>query len=180
MDKNKIDTQTVYEMFEELNKKLDKQPERTAKPVEIDLSPVYAMTERFERVIEEVRKPTHVEHNHCHTIDIASSKVFLSMVVMGLVILGLLYAIGEQRRYIIQYRDNDLKYRYIKMQGQTGEENIYQLEQQFKYNDSIKIIRKQVEKYEDLIRKQAERKERAKRNAEELGKLQKEVEELKN
>jgi hypothetical protein len=25
MDKNKIDTQTVYEMFEELNKKLDKQ-----------------------------------------------------------------------------------------------------------------------------------------------------------
>jgi hypothetical protein len=32
MDKNKIDTQTVYEMFEELNKKLDKQTDKTTEP----------------------------------------------------------------------------------------------------------------------------------------------------
>jgi hypothetical protein len=37
------------------------------------------------------------------------------------------------------------------MQGQANEENLYWLEQQFKYGDSIKIIRKQVEKYEELL-----------------------------
>jgi hypothetical protein len=32
MDKNKIDTQTVYEMFEEVSKKLDKQIEKPVEP----------------------------------------------------------------------------------------------------------------------------------------------------
>jgi hypothetical protein len=67
---------------------------------------------------------------------------------MSLMILGLSYFIGNQRHTINQYKDNDMKYRYIKMQGQTDEESLYQyqLEQQFKYSDSIKIIREQVEK----------------------------------
>ena len=43
------------------------------------------------------------------------------------------------------------------MKGQIDEENIYREEQQFKYSDSIKIIRKQVEKYEELVKEQAER-----------------------
>ena len=71
---------------------------------------------------------------------------------MGIIILGLSYFIGNQRQTINQFKDNDLKYRYIKMQGQTNEENIYRLEKQFKYSDSIKIVRKQVEKYEELVR----------------------------
>ena len=95
---------------------------------------------------------------------------------MALDILGLSYYVGEQRRSISQYRENDLKYRYIKMQGQTNEESIYRLERQFKYGDSIKIIRKQVEKYEELVKEQAARLERAKRENKEAEKLQKEVE----
>jgi len=126
-----------------------------------------------------VRKPTKVEHQHRHTIDIGSSKVFISLAVMVLAILGLSYFVGEQRRTISQYRGNDLKYRYIKMQGQTNEENFYRLERQFQYSDSIKIIRKQVEKYEELFKKQAERIERAKRNSEEAERLQKETESFK-
>ena len=65
------------------------------------------------------------------------------------------------------------------MQGQTNEENFYRLERQFQYSDSIKIIRKQVEKYEELFKKQAERIERAKRNSEEAERLQKETESFK-
>jgi hypothetical protein len=95
---------------------------------------------------EEVRKPT--KHEHRHIIEIGSSKVFLSMVVMILTILGLSFAIGNQREMISQYRNNDLKYRYIKMQGKTSEENIYRLERQFWSRDSVTIIRKKVEKYE--------------------------------
>ena len=61
------------------------------------------------------------------------------------------------------------------MQGQTNEESIYRLEQQFKYGDSIKIVRKQVEKYKELVREHAEKVERAKRNREEAERLGKEA-----
>jgi hypothetical protein len=179
MSTNKIDVSTVCEMFEKLNDKLDKQTidNPVVEPVQVDLAAVNAMTERFEDIIKEVRNPVKVEHRH--QIEIASNWVFLSLVGMGLMILGLLYFIGNQRQVITLYKDNDLKYRYIKMQGQTNENNLYWMEQQFKYNDSIRIIRKQVEKYEELVKEQAEKFERAKRNSEEVEQLQNEMKSLK-
>ncbi len=185
MDKNKIDTQTVYEMFEELSKKLDKQtntPTEPTKPVQtqVDMTAINTVTERLENVIEEVKKPSTVEHRHHYTIDIRSNWFFLSWVALVIVILGLFWAIANQRQTISQYRESDLKYRYIKMQGQTDEESIYRLEQQFQYGDSIRIIRKQVEKYEELVKEQAERIERAKRDSEEAERLRKETEILKD
>jgi hypothetical protein len=178
MSTDKMNTSEVFEMFETINNKLEKrQTEKSAESAQIDtraITAINTMAERFEAIIAEVRKPVKVEHRH--TIDIGSSKVFISLVVMVLTILGLAYAIGEQRRSISQYRDNDLKYRYIKMQGQTNEENIYRLERQFRYGDSIKIIRKQVEKYEVLVKEQVEREERVRRNADEAEKLQKQKE----
>ncbi|MDR2621921.1 MAG: hypothetical protein LBC48_04985, partial [Dysgonamonadaceae bacterium] len=72
-----------------------------------------------------------------------------------------------------------MKYRYIKMQGQTDEESLYRLEQQFNYNDSIKIIRKQVEKYEELVNEQAERLQRAKQNREKAERLHKQKESIR-
>jgi hypothetical protein len=147
----KMDTSEVFAMFETINSKLDKQPNKPTEPVQVDLSAVNTLTERLEDVITEVQKPTKVENHYRHTIDIGSSKVFLSMVVMVLVILGLSYAIGEQRKTISQYRDNDLKYRNIKMYGQATEENLYRLERQFKYSDSIKIIRKQAKSFFEVL-----------------------------
>jgi hypothetical protein len=179
MSTNKIDVSTVCEMFEKLSDKLDKQTidNPVVEPVQIDLAAVNAMTERLEDIIKEVRKPVKVEHHH--KIEIASNWVFLSLVGMGLMMLGLSYFIGNQRQTIHQYKDNDLKYRYIKMQGQIYEDNLYRLEQQFKYSDSIRIILKQVDKYEELLREQIERQERAKRNNEEMKKIMKETEILK-
>lgn len=66
------------------------------------------------------------------------------------------------------------------MQGQTNEENLFRLERQFQYSDSIKIIRKQVEKYEELVKEQAERLERAKQNCEEAEKLHKQKVSIRN
>jgi uncharacterized membrane protein (DUF106 family) len=48
------------------------------------------------------------------------------------------------------------------------------------FNDSIKIIRKQVNRYEKLVREQAERMERAKQNTDEINKLQKKKNDIKN
>jgi hypothetical protein len=131
------------------------------------------MTERFEDVIKEARKSVKVEHYH--RIEITSNWVFLSFAGMALMILGLSYFIGNQRQTTIRYKDNDLKYRYIQMQGQINDENLYRLEQQFKYNDSIKIIRKQVERYEELVKEHAEKLYRMENNSEEIEILQKQM-----
>ncbi|KAA6319113.1 hypothetical protein EZS27_030953, partial [termite gut metagenome] len=120
-----------------------------------------------------------VKINHQHIIDIGSMKVFFSLIGMCIVILILSFAIYNQRQTISQYRDNDLKYRYIKMQGQATEENIYRLEKQFKYRDSISIVCKQVNRYERLVKEQVEKMERVRQNSGEMEKLQKEVELLK-
>ncbi|GHT35864.1 hypothetical protein AGMMS49574_26300 [Bacteroidia bacterium] len=176
---NKMDTSAVFEMFETINNKLDKQTDKPVEPTQVDMTAINAMTKRLEDVIEEVRKPAKIEHQHRHTIDIRSNWFFLSWIVLVIIIFGLFWAITTQRQTISQYRDNDLKYRYIKMQGQTHEENLYRLERQFKYNDSIKSIRKQVEKYEELVQEQAERIERAKRNSEEAENLRQQTNEIK-
>jgi hypothetical protein len=185
MDKNKIETQTVYEMFEELSEKLDKKANTSTEPpkpiqAQVDMTAINTVTERLESVLEEVKKPSTVEHQHHYTIDIRSNWFFFSWVALVIVIVGLFWAITNQRQTISQYRESDLKYRYIRMQGQTDEESIYRLEQQFQYGDSIKIVRKQVEKYEELVKEQAERIKRAKRDSEEAERLRKETEILKD
>lgn len=79
--------------------------------------------------------------------------------------------------------DNDLKYRYINMQGEANQETLLKLETVFTYNrnkDSIFTIRKQVETYERLVKEQAEKIERARLNALEAEQLQKEVESVKS
>jgi hypothetical protein len=154
---------------------VDKQA--TDKPVEVDLTAVNTMKEQFEDVIREVRKPAKVEHRH--KIEIASNWFFLSWVALVIIILGSFWVIANQRQTISQYKENDLKYRYIKIQGLTNKESLYRLEQQFQYSDSIKIIRKQVEQYEELLKEQAEKLERAKRNSEEAEKIQERAKKLK-
>jgi hypothetical protein len=89
------------------------------------------------------------------------------------------WAIANQQQTISQYGNNDLKYRYVRMRGEINEDNLYRLERQFKYGDSIKIIRKQVGKYEELVKKQVEKIERAKRDSDEADKLQKQKEKIK-
>ncbi|KAA6325017.1 hypothetical protein EZS27_025725, partial [termite gut metagenome] len=45
---NKMDTSAVFEMFETINNKLDKQINMSVEPTQIDLSAVNVMAERFE------------------------------------------------------------------------------------------------------------------------------------
>jgi len=137
--------------------------------------------ERLDNAIEEVKKPSIVEHHHRHTVDfnIRSNWFFFSWIALAIIISALFWAFADQRETINQFKENDLKYRYIKLQGQTNEENLYWLERQFKNNDSIKIVRKQVERYEELVKEQAERLEKDSENNRKISTIQQEVKGLK-
>ena len=181
----KMDSAAVYEMLETINEKLDKQEkkqtEKQTEPVKVDIdtSPIDAATERFVKAAEEANKPSVVEHRHTIDINIRSNWFFFSWVILVFIIGALFWIMADQRETINEYKENDLKYRYIKMQGQANEENISRLEHQFQYGDSIKIIRKQVERFEELVKEQAERIERMRKDHMETEQLQKEVKALK-
>jgi len=60
------------------------------------------------------------------------------------------------------YKDNDLKYRHIKMAGKITPTELNLLENIFENKrDSVKIIRKQVQEHEKAIIEEAKRLERA-------------------
>jgi|GEM_PF-373163 len=123
-----------------------------------------------------------VTHHHRHAIDIVSSKVFLSMVVMVVTMLGLSCIIGNQRRTIDKFRENDLKYRYIRMKGSATPKDVLMLREVFEFNrnaDSIRFIRKRVELYERIIQEQAEKEARARLSASEAERLHNEAETVK-
>ncbi len=133
-------------------------------------------------VLKAERQDSVVEHHHRHAIEIASSKVFISMIAMGLTIfLSFVLHIYQLDRIRLS-RDNDLKYRYVKMRDGTTPGEIKALETIFTYDpnpDSIKIIRRQVVQYERLVKEQAEKIEQARLNASEAERLRQEVETVK-
>ena len=182
---SKIDTSAVFEMFETIKELLIKIPQKQmgkqVEPVKVDFdtSAFDAVTAIIEIAVEEMKKPSIVENQHRHTIDIQSNWFFFSWVALCFIIGALFWLLADQRETINQYKENDLKYRYVKMQGQTNEGNLYRLERQFQYGDSIKIIRSQVEKFEELVKEQTERLERARQNSKETEKILQEVELLK-
>ena len=180
----KIDSAAVYELFETINKKLDKQEKKQTESVkvDIDVSPIDAATERFVKAAAETNKTSVVEHRHQHKIDIdiQSNWFFFSWVALVFIIGALFWVIANLRETNNQYVDNDLKYRYVKMIGQTNEDSFIRLEHQFQFSDSIKIIRKQVEKYEELVKEQVERMERMRKDYKDSKQLQSEVKSLRN
>jgi len=179
----KMDSAAVYELFETINKKLDKQEKKQTESVkvDIDISPIDAATERFVKAAAEANKPSVVEHRHRHKIDIdiQSNWFFFSWVALFFIIGALFWVVADLRETNNQYVDNDLKYRYVKMIGQTNEDSFIRLEHQFQYSDSIKIIRKQVEKYEELVKEQVERMERVRKNSEQNKMIQNEIDGIK-
>ena len=66
-----------------------------------------------------------------HAFDIRNSWFFFSWVALVIIILGLFWTMDNQRQTIAEFRNNDLKYRYIRMQGQANEESLFCLQEQF-------------------------------------------------
>ena len=104
------------------------------------------------------------EHRHTYTLDIKSSKTFLTMFVMlGCIFLqgAFIYRISENNRLLAV---NDLKYRYVKMRGEIKGKELTELETVFRDEQHKAIrdtVRNQVERYEEAVRRRAEQLERA-------------------
>ncbi len=183
-----IDVNEVYTLFEEIKELVKKgneskqaiaQPEVQPKIELPDFSVINDLTEKLEEIIEETRKPVKTEHRHIFSLD--SSKVFTGVIGLCIVTILCLCTIFYQRKEISSYEDNDLKYRYVKMQGETTPPEIEQLEDIFENSrDKIKLLRKEVEKYEKAIFEEAKRLEKAKLKEQEAERLKKEAESLKN
>ena len=122
---------------------------------------VLSHLEELKRRIDNSKTVTSV--HHYHVVDIKSSKVMVTFIVLFFVLLGSLTGNIYQIQKINRMNDNDIKYRYIKITNGISPENLYKLENIFNYNRDkklIKEIRKEVENYERKIRETAEKIER--------------------
>lgn len=127
----------------------------------------HTLIEQVGQAVEALKRPGALpvqEHRHTYTLDIKSSKTFLTMFAMlGCIFLqaAFIYRISENNR---QLAVNDLKYRYVKMWGKISEKELTELETVFwdeQYRNLRDTVRNQVEWYEEAVRRQAERLEQA-------------------
>ena len=127
----------------------------------------HTLIEQVGQAVEALKRPGALpvqEHRHTYTLDIKSSKTFLTMFAMlGCIFLqaAFIYRISENNRRLAV---NDLKYRYVKMCGKIGEKELMELETVFwdeQYRNLRDTVRNQVERYEEAVRRQAERLEQA-------------------
>jgi hypothetical protein len=186
-----MDTSTVYTMFEEIKDKITQQsaaqppaapvstsvPETVALDAE-DKTAMETLTEKLDTVSEQLAHPL----RHHHTLDFMGNRALIALVIATAGLIAAIWIIDHQRQTLANFRDNDLKYRYIQMRGEATPADILQLRNIFDFNrnpDSIRIIRRQVVQYEQLIQEQAENEARAKLNAFEAERLNSEAETVK-
>ena len=127
----------------------------------------HTLIEQVGQAVEALTRPDTLpvqEHRHTYTLDISSSKTFLTMFAMlGCIFLqgAFIYRISENNRLLAA---NDLKYRYVKMRGEIKEKELMELETIFRDKQHTAMrdtVRNQVERYEEAVRRRAEQLERA-------------------
>ncbi len=127
----------------------------------------HTLIEQVEQAVEALKRPGALpvqEHRHTYTLDIKSSKTFLTMFAMlGCIFLqiAVIYQIARSNQ---QLAANDLKYRYVKMRGEIKEKELMELETIFRDEQHTAIrdtVRNQVEWYEEAVRRRAEQLEQA-------------------
>ena len=107
----------------------------------------------------QIPQNTVIRKEHVFIVDFRRSKTAITIITMALVILLSWTGNIWQLRNNNQLKDNDLKYRYIKMEGKASSEDLLRLENIFTYDrnsDSISVIRERIENYERLVKEQAE------------------------
>jgi hypothetical protein len=183
---DKIDAPAVYEMFEKLKELITKGVARLT-PASAESAPalgpedgkkIETLAEKLDLVDEKLDRPL----RHHHTIDFMGNWALIALATAVVAFLTSLWVIDHQRRTLASFRDSDLKYRYIQMRGEATPGDILQLRNVFEFNcnpDSIKLIRRQVERYERLVREQAENEARARLNDEQAKQLKQEAETVK-
>ena len=127
----------------------------------------HTLIEQVGQAVEALKRPNALpvqEHRHTYTLDIKSSKTFLTMFAMlGCIFLqiAVIYQIARSNQ---QLAANDLKYRYVKMRGEIKEKELMELEtisRDEQHTATRDTVRNQVERYEEAVRRRAEQLEQA-------------------
>jgi hypothetical protein len=189
-----MDIPAVYTMFEDIQASQTKQlkmiEEIRSKPTTAsaesapaltseDGKKIETLTEKLDRVDGKLDIPL----RHHHTLDFTGNRALIALTVATIGFIASLWVIDYQRRALVNFRDNDLKYRYIQMRGEAISDDILRLREMFEFNrdpDSIKLIRRQVERYEQLVQQQAENEAQARLNDEQAKQLRQEAEAVKD
>lgn len=105
---------------------------------------------------EHIKDGVYYEKHYSFSIE--SSFIFWGFCGMFAMIVVLAVALYFAKQPNYNRIDNDLKYRYIKMKGEITPNGISELENLFELNrdnDKIRQMRKDVENYEEAVRKRA-------------------------
>ena len=131
--------------------------------------------------IPEELPPRMVQHHFSFSLDATRNFwLFMSMFVVIVVLSVGLYLKWrpDRGRY-----DNDLKYRYVLMKGEASPKRLSELEELFEVERDqrrIDSMRRDVEKYERLVRKRVALDEQARLKAQEAEQLKRDAAKLKN
>lgn len=173
-----IEVNEIYTLFEEIRElvKAENKNNTSIEPeIQLpDLSAIDELSYKLDEAIGEIRKPVRTEHHHIFSI--ASNKIFFGVVGLCIICLFLLFTIFNQRKEIATYEDNDLKYRYVRMQGEITPAGVIDLDSIFENRrDSVRMIRKQVGQYEKVVIEKARRLEQARLKEQEAERLRREA-----
>jgi len=105
---------------------------------------------------EHIKNGAYYEKHHSFSIE--SPFIFWGFCGMFAMIVVLAVALYFAKQPDYDRIDNNLKYRYIKMKGEISPDGISELENIFELNrnnDKIRQMRKDVENYEEAVRKRA-------------------------
>lgn len=155
--------------------------ELLTKQLENNIKATSSYMERMEYVLDESHKP--IISQRKITIDIVAKEAVFIFIAMALLISLMGSALYFASRPNYDRDDNDLKYRYIKMKGDTAPECIDELEDIFEINRNntrIRQIKKDIERYEQAIKKRAAIEEQIQMKAIETEKLNKQLNSIKN
>lgn len=119
---------------------------------------------------------------HLHTIDIKSSKVVVTIVGLSLFLFLSLAGNIYQWKESIKLSNNDIKYRYIKINDGIDSKTLYKLETIFEYEPDKaqqKSLRQSIEDFERREPERAAEFERARLKEEQANQLLEEAEKLR-
>lgn len=119
---------------------------------------------------------------HLHTVELKSSKVVVTLVLLGVALLGSMSYNIYQFTANSRLNDNDIKFRYIKAFGEITPKNLLKLETIFEYEpdkQKQRSIRQMVEEHEQRVEQRARDLEQARLKEAQAQQLHQEAERIK-
>lgn len=138
-------------------------------------------SEQLGDVRQQMKEP--VSNKYHHIIDFRSTAGIIVMVCMVLITAAAVSAWVYELNSNKQERENDIKYRYIKMTVGTGGDYIDQIEEYVRNNpegEALQNMKERVDSYERAVADKLRAEEQARLRATKAAELDKQIEELKH